>query len=420
MRKQPFVSMITLVLILVSSFGTVWPRSRGGVSGPAPRPPSTIHQSAVGTALESGSTPARPGSAKRLQLSPSVAGTKTGGKRWITIEDGRLFRLKEPAEESSFGSVSIADTPLGILYLLPPGWHRRQSTWDLYLAPVPGTRNIEQDSNRVAVIGGRDSGQWRITALTRQFVLLLNSPPPGMNGEDRLFSVDTYSGRVSQIFSWNPSQANGEPFVVVRGVVAWWVSGTGHAVALDLSSGQKATLAGLSSPSALAVSQGALTVNGKVLSLPFLKPYRHRLLPGYQWAYPHGANRPVIAVPTNWNIITPLSAGTGTELRAHLATNPHERLTVWRSSCSQCFDPATEPGENVIGTDSPLLLSPPATTYTWLSAHQILFVTKYKNGWATYSRSLVSIPAGQLGARVTVPQSQKTVALRILKSLWIP
>lgn len=337
-------------------------------------------------------------------------------KSSITIADGQVFKLPVPTSFDVGRPVSVADTQLGILYILPPHWLSAQNPWQLWLAPATGASDISRDSVLVA--------QWHfvhqtlsIADVTQNVALIVASPTPGIVSKAALWSVNLETGSVAKLHTWNPSQLSGPPFVSGRGVAAWWNPGTATATTLNLVSGARQTLVGVASAQALSFTNGGLAINGTPVALPFLKPYNHTLPKGYQWAYPAGALNPIVAVPKSW-IIRSFVGQNSIGITASNPSQPSQHMVASLDACVACFSPANNTG--VSGPDSPLLGVPVGTKFVWLSDHAVAYTLPGSANATEYKLQVTEPNGGVVDASVTLPASLKREATTILNSLWWP
>ncbi len=339
----------------------------------------------------------------------------------IRVRWGRGYRLPIPASVRH-QAIGIADTPRGVLMLLPPGWlASSRSQWLLALSRYhPSPQNLAAGARVVARLAtGKYSAQMTLAAITGGYALIAEQYPPGTRRDARLLSVDIDSGRTQRLHVWDPGRFSGLPFVDGRGVVAWWDAGTGHATALQLSSGKTVTIPGVGSGQALDWQNGMLWADGAPVRLPYLHAYRHPLPHGYRWL----GSPPIIAVPSNWQ--THPSSNTGT-VEAANSRRPRMRVVVEVSHCGGCFLPAHilgggGAGNTVEGPESPELSIRAGARLLWLSDHAIAYTlpSPYR-GYGTYGVTVNGPQGGVVKAVITLPKEDKKTATTVLNSLWWP
>ncbi len=334
----------------------------------------------------------------------------------ITIADGHTFQLSVPSTVDANKPLSVADTELGILYLLPPHWITSQTQWQLRLAPTTGATDIARDSVLVATWNLRHA-TLSIADVTQNVALVIASPAPGVGAKASLWAVNLENGQRTNLHAWNPAQLSGPPFVAGRGVVAWWNPGTATATAADLLTGTRQNLVGVASAEDLSFINGALAINGTPVALPFLKPFTHVLPKGYQWAYPTGALNPIIAVPDSW-VVTSFTGQNSVGILAVNPAHPSQHVKASLDACVACFAPAENTG--VTGPDSPLLGVPAGTAFVWLSDHAVAYTLPGTTTATTYKLQVTEPNGGVVDAAATLPTNLKREATTILNSLWWP
>lgn len=345
---------------------------------------------------------------------PAAAGT-------IQVRWGRMYSLPV-ATSIRHQAIGIADTPRGVLMLLPPGWlASTRSQWLLALSRRrPSPANLAAGGRVVARLAtGKHSSEMTLAAITGGYALVTVQYPPGTRQDAQLLSVNIASGRMRRLHAWNPSRFSGLPFVDGRGIVAWWDPGTGHATAVQLSSGKTVTIPGVGSGQALDWQNGMLWADGAAVHLPFLQAYHHRLPSGYRWL----GNPPIIAVPSGWKTQISPTAGT---MVATDSRQPQMRVSVKVSHCGGCYLPAQiigggSAGNTVEGPESPELSVRAGTRLLWLSDHAIAYTlpAPYRR-YRAYGVTVSGPQGGMVKAVITLPKAAKKTATTVLNSLWWP
>ncbi|PSR35569.1 MAG: hypothetical protein C7B46_00865 [Sulfobacillus benefaciens] len=334
----------------------------------------------------------------------------------IAIADGHTFQLSVPSALDANKPVSVADTELGILYLLPPHWITSQTRWQLRLAPTTGTADIARDSVLMAT-WTLPHTTLSIADVTQNVALVIASPAPGVGAKASLWAINLENGQRTNLHAWNPAQLSGPPFVAGRGVVAWWNPGTATATVADLLTGARQNLVGVASAEDLSFINGGLAINGTPVALPFLKPFTHVLPKGFKWAYPAGALNPIIAVPDSW-VVTSFTGQNSVGILAVNPAHPSQHVKASLDACVACFAPTENTG--VTGPDSPLLGVPAGTAFVWLSDHAVAYTLPGTSTATTYKLQVTEPNGGVVDASATVPTSLKGEATTILNSLWWP
>lgn len=336
----------------------------------------------------------------------------------ITVRYGRPYVLSVP-KPVRHQTIGLADTPKGVVLLLPPGWTttERADTWMLAMAkPDAQASDLLQGGGRVLTTLTVARGRvLQLTAITDGYALLLESDASSSPGESVLWSVNLRTGATGRLHQWQSDQVDGLPFVSGRGVVAWWDPGTDHGTAVDLSTLHSVTIPQIYSADALGWEDGSLWANGASVELPFLKPYVHVLPKDYQWV----GSEVRMAVPDSW-VVSPT---TGNVTVAHAPGSGTVRAVVTTSHCVGCYVAAqiSNRVNAVAGPDSPELSLPSGTRLFWLSDHAIAYTLPQTTpGYQTYGVTVTEPQGGEVRAEVTVPVRQMHTATIILNSLWWP
>ncbi|MCY0884740.1 MAG: hypothetical protein OWV35_02510 [Firmicutes bacterium] len=243
---------------------------------------------------------------------PLLAGCGVPGGRAASEPAGRppAAAVARPVRSApSQAAVSAPVGPAQVMDVAMGPWgpltlQRRRGAgadrWTLRLGRGPGGRVLHRWTMR--------RHQLRIAGLTGPDVLLLARPLPGTAAEWQLWAVDTRTGFAALAGRWDPAQVTAPPFVAWGGVVVMWNPGTAQATALDLADGATARISGVPSPDDLTAAAGGWPlVDGRPLTLPFLRPPRPALPPGWRWWPVAGWGRQGLALPAGW-----VPAGHGT------------------------------------------------------------------------------------------------------------
>ena len=357
------------------------------------------------------------------QANQEVSLIRTDGVRKasseILVHYGRTYRLSVP-QSVRHQTIGVADTPKGVVLLLPPEWVASDHIqWTLAMAnPNSASPDLLNRGARVlAHLQASGPGQsMNLVAITAGYALITESASPGANGSAVLWGVNLTTGRVRALHHWNPSRINGLPFVAGRGVVAWWDAGTGHGTALDLATGQSVQVPDVGSAEVLGWQNGTLWANGAPVHLPFLSPYPDTLPSGYRWL-----GRPaIIAVPAGWTMLPNVS---GDQIAAGSPSDLRSKVVVSTSHCEGCYRAGVVSNRlnTVSGPDSPELQLPLGTLLFWLSDHAIAYTLPTTTpGYRTFGVTVTGPQGGMVVARVTVPIHDKKMATTILNSLRWP
>ncbi|MCL4521385.1 MAG: hypothetical protein M1415_07355 [Firmicutes bacterium] len=337
----------------------------------------------------------------------------------IRVRYGRTYQVSVPASVRH-QTIGIADTPKGVVLLLPPHWVSADPTnWIVALAsPKESSSNLlSRGAHVLARLNPIVRGQsMNLVAITDGYALITESMSANGEGSVVLWSVDLTTGAVRRLHQWDLDQVSGLPFVSGRGVVAWWDSGTGHGTALDLATGESVTIPDIGSAEALGWENGTLWANGSPIHLSFLTPYVHALPRGYQWL----GDPPIVAIPQSWNRA---AASANDETMAQNGSNTQEDVVVTTSHCEGCYlaGHVSNRVNAVSGPDSPELQVPKGTLLFWLSDHAIAYTLPTTlRGYRTYGVTVTAPQGGMVRAQVTVPVADMKVATTILNSLWWP
>lgn len=352
------------------------------------------------------------------QVSVIRAGATTGASSRIEVEYGRRYVFTVP-RSVRHQTIGVADTPKGVVLLLPPEWMSSDGhNWTVAIAKPkgPSANLLSQGARVLARIAPHSLGQsLSLVAVTQGYALVTENAAGGDGAKAYLWSIDLINGHERLVRRWNPGRVEGAPFVAGRGVVAWWDAGTGHATALDLSSGQTQTLLNIGSANALGWQNGGLFANGAQISLKFLVPYGHHLATGYKWL----GSPPLMAIPRSWRAV-PNSQGS---VQAVDPSDSRTRVVVTVSHCEGCYRAGQVSNRinAVSGPDSPELQLPSGTRLFWLSDHAIAYtLPATAPGYRTYGVTVTAPQGGEVSARVTVPIADKATATTMLNSLWWP
>ncbi|MCY0881431.1 MAG: hypothetical protein OWS74_05485, partial [Firmicutes bacterium] len=184
--------------------------------------------------------------AKKMVGHSTVKSTTARSSK-IFLWDAKKFYFFAPKDWMKLPPPSVADTPWGVLYLLPPHWLSHESQWTLYLSPSSGTANLLEDRLMVAHWKSPDTADLRIADVTGNFCLLIGNSAPGINSQYRLWAVNLQTDTKQCVHQWNPAHIEGVPFIAGCGMVLWWNEKSSTATALQLSDGHQETIANVSS-----------------------------------------------------------------------------------------------------------------------------------------------------------------------------
>jgi len=320
-------------------------------------------------------------------------------------------------------AIGVADTPQGVLLLLPPSWvGRTQKTWLVAMVrPNPESSNLLNRGARILAqltpaVGNQTMS---VSAITEGYALVTASMSADGGDSEVLWSVNLTTGQLRRLHQWDLDQTNGPPFVAGRGVVAWWNQGTGHGTAVDLATGESQVVPDIGSAAALGWQNGALWANGTAVRLSFLTPYVHRLPAAYRWL----GSPPVIAIPDTWQQSFNGSNVSDEAVSASQSLGSPVKVVVTVSHCEGCYLPGQVSNRvnSLSGPDSPELTLPAGTLLFWLSDHAIAYTLPTTVvGYRTYGVTVTGPQGGMVRAEVTVPPADKGVATTILNSLWWP